>query len=614
MIRWAALHEAIACAEGGELDGAREAVWRASGEAGGDPIAQVVAGIVLFVTRDYHDALGALGRAAELDPRVAKRALRMRVARAGRLGWTHDEREAQEALVAIAPGDARALADAARLLAQARDYEDALPYLDRALALEPSAAAAHMERASLLAKLDRAEDALAAADRALALRSEDPKYALEAARVAIDVGALDVARARLALARAQHPADPGIAAALAELDAWTDDTPPAPPADDDDSSSAHLLRAERALGEGRYDDVHAHLTRASMGAGGFLPVAWMLRFLASERQNKRGRVPPYVFEEFVELVLEVCPDSRAAFESRDPALVRPFVLRTLAAMRGNRSTTPTYVRDGRLVRAKIRGGPRHDSRRALERIRVAPPDEALAALDAVAARYPTSSMPAVHRGELELWLGRTHDARASFERALAIHDRTRFAYIGLTGCAILEGDLEGALRVSARGVRAMNDTEGPAVYVYRGEALRRLGRFDEARADLERAVAIHASRAGAWINLGLLYAATSDAGGVARVRAQLEQQAPGLLSDASRGADRGDTPAVLERALHMLRGNRSSSTVTYFSGDGRLRFVPQWPHAGPGPHATDASDLRQARTILRAASGVAHPPRRARDR
>jgi hypothetical protein len=56
--------------------------------------------------------------------------------------------------------------------------------------------------------------------------------------------------------------------------------------------------------------------------------------------------------------------------------------------------------------------------------------------------------------------------------------------------------------------------------------------------------------------------------------------------------------AVLDRALQMMGGNRSSGLLTYWTSDGRLRFVQQWPHGSASPHSGDTSRLAQAKKML----------------
>jgi hypothetical protein len=94
---------------------------------------------------------------------------------------------------------------------------------------------------------------------------------------------------------------------------------------------------------------------------------------------------------------------------------------------------------------------------------------------------------------------------------------------------------------------------------------------------------------------------------------RLITQAPGLLSDAAaavsvdifdasiRGSE-GEREVLL-RALEMMRGNRSSTCITYIPRAGLLRLVPKYPHRGPGPHDRDDVD------IARALKWLGAPPR-----
>jgi tetratricopeptide (TPR) repeat protein len=279
---------------------------------------------------------------------------------------------------------------------------------------------------------------------------------------------------------------------------------------------------------------------------------------------------------------------------------------------------------------------RFESRRALETIRVCETAEALAELDAVGQRHPTSGLPLAHKGELLLWLGKLDEARAALEGAAAITLRTRWAYIGLTAVDVLMGDPARAIETCRRGVAIMNHTEGPAVYVIRGEALRRLGQLDEAERDLVRACALHPSRLSAWLNLGLLRVAQGDVGRAVDVFERLKEHAPGLLGDAAReegirvyddeppvlnleppglnlveignleppGLNLVEIGRLLGRMLEMLRGNRSSTCITYVSKSGQIRLVPG-ANAGAPLHARDREDLASTRRVLERAIGQA---------
>ena len=475
-----------------------------------------------------------------------------------------------------------------RIHARVRDFAPAIEHARRVLALLPAAAGVWLELANLLASAGRTGEVAAAVAPAIALLPDRPHYRLEAARLLMDAGAFEAAQehaeaaarlgdargnrmlGQLALWSGQIPetSDPRLAMSVALVRRqWHEAAALATRVLGEDTScvDAFVVRAESHLHSGRLDAVEADLDRAVEGADAFLPQATLVRLLwASSLGDGRralGRTP---MQEIAEVLEELVPGSRALAD-RPLVEARAALLDALACMCGNRCTIPTWRSASGLRRISARTSPRHASRRALELIRVAEPARALAELDQVVGRYPESPLPACHRGELHLWLGDAARARADFVGAIEIARETRFAYIGLGGAALLENDPEAALEVLLQGVVIMGSTEGPAVFVYRGEALRKLGRLREARADLERAVASRPSRAGAWINLALACDALGD---VAAARAAFERTkaiAPALLEDAG-----GD----LEGALEMLRGNRSSTCLTWFLADGRLRAAP----------------------------------------
>jgi tetratricopeptide (TPR) repeat protein len=265
---------------------------------------------------------------------------------------------------------------------------------------------------------------------------------------------------------------------------------------------------------------------------------------------------------------------------------------------------------------------------------VAPASLCLAELDEVERAHPHSSLPLCHRGELHLWLGNWAQARADLEAAIERVTGTRWAYMGLSTLDLLAGEPERALEINARGVEVMRNSEGPAIHAFRGEALRLLGQLDRAIPELERAALAHPARASTILNLALAYAADGREQQARALWQRLaHEQACGLISDAARElsearplarqasllepkpissfmqarqivGDRDWQPtlevivAVLDRSLQMMGGNRSSGLLTYWTSDGRLRFVQQWPHGSRSPHSGDTSRLAQAKKML----------------
>lgn len=160
----------------------------------------------------------------------------------------------------------------------------------------------------------------------------------------------------------------------------------------------------------------------------------------------------------------------------------------------------------------------------------------------------------LYQGEVELWMGAYEDAARIFRAILDEHPDVKWAWIGLGASTMLQGELGEAQKIWKKGL-SITGCAGPTLYVYRGECYRRQGERDHARRDLELAVRQRPQRLGAWINLALL-------GGQGEILQQVEQEcvdrAPILMNELS-----GGTVARLEGALQAMRGNRSSSRVTY---------------------------------------------------
>jgi tetratricopeptide (TPR) repeat protein len=494
------------------------------------------------------------------------------------------------------PTDLRYRLEAARLYLLIGAFDRAARELARALELDADCADAHLELGRLAAWRGDDDDAEAHARRA-------PDTAAGHAILA----GIAVLAGRFA------DADAHASRAIAL---------------DDGCSEAHVWRAEAVMRLGRYSQAHDDLTRGMMCADGFLLCAWILRLLINIEEGDVGTVlGKYRSQEIIDGLTELCPDARDAFASGTHEPIREVLSRGLAELRGNRSTTPTHVVDGELRRIAGREGPRAASRRALQSIRAVSPERAMAALDACVAKWPHLSLPVAHRGELKTWLGDLAGARADLERAIEIDAHTRWAYIGLSGIDLAEGNPEQSLATNARGVEIMG-SEGPSVFIYRGEALRKLGRLDEAIADLERALAARPTRLSTRINRALAAGASGRLDDLRRAFDDICTQAPGLVSDAAREAGvevwgNGDVlpatarlAAALEQTLAMMGGNRSSTCVTYFTREGRMRLVPRWDTRGPDRIGeTERWALARARRLLPAAPrahavAVAPPPPR----
>ena len=669
----ARLLRAQALTGAGDFAGARGDIGLALAAAPGSALVHLAAGLLSYVLRDHDRALEHLRRAAGLDPQHAVPALQLAAERAARLGWSGDARALLERLITREPTRLAWRLELVRLLVSSQLPDVALLHVRDACEFAPERAALWMERATLAAQVPesgpagplahRADEVADAVARACALAGPAPPlpYLLAGAAALTRVGRLDAAEALLRAAGD----DPEALLERAERALWRDDhaearalaerLPEHDPAlllgrrrilgalavrerrfedalvqlgeprhhggSDFGSDNAglagdyrlHLWRGEALLRLDRRPEAHRALTAASMASDGFLPVAWVLRLLLALRE---GRPLPGRDGELRGLLAAIT----AAAGASDALLLRGDVAadittleRALALLAGNRSTTPTILVAGALRPLGPIEGERRASREALQRLRGGSGSDALAALDAVVRRFPDHALPEAHRGEVLLWLGRPAEARAALERAIAIAAQTRWAYVGLATVALLEHDPARSLAISEEGIRTMNLTTGPAVYMARGEALLHLGRLDEARAELEQAVALSPGRLAAHIALALVHQARGEPPErLAPLHRALLDRAPGLCSDAAQTLgltlwqhrDRLPGPDVMQpvltTALGLMQGNRSATQVTYLGPGQALRFVVGVADDRPRrhPHSGDADDLQRVRALL----------------
>jgi tetratricopeptide (TPR) repeat protein len=275
----------------------------------------------------------------------------------------------------------------------------------------------------------------------------------------------------------------------------------------------------------------------------------------------------------------LCDADRLASAHDDPSEFAGLIRETLDAMGGNRGPKPTWLRrddDGRarLERVEVRISGRDAAVANLVRIRTEPPDVVLAGFDVVAAEYPTSPHPFTYRGELLIWLGRYHDALASFAEADA-RAPTRWSFVGRAAAYDLLGESEQADHWTREGAARFGELETATTHVYRGERLRKLGESADARRDLETAVAFKTRRIGARINLALVYKAQGDEAAWQREVDRLQVDAPALLWEVGIRSGQLVDSNVLLACLAAMSGNRSSFLHSIVDADGRLRVLPE---------------------------------------
>ena len=516
--------------------------------------------------------------------------------------------------------------EAAEMLLE-RDDTRAIDHLQAAVDADPGSPAVRMTLAKGLGRLEQWDAAAEALRTAILLSSDEPSFLAEGADLALSIGAYadaDVYARRLlarlpdapaahrvlgqlalfrgdAGAAAQH-ADTMIAAgdgvagltirgaastilgrdedAQADLDAALEIDP--------DAFVARTWRAEVALRQGRAAAALADADRAmTTGAVAAAMVRELAEFAvcspAARLFRSAGRrlyQPPADTGQWAEVWGAVDAIHRASTpagaDASQPVLATESAL---AAMRGNRTHGLSYLAgDATLRPLRFRPRPRAAARRLLDAVSVRPAADIFAGFDALIAEYRDTGLPLAHRAELHMWLGDYGAARSDFEAVIAAFPKTRWAYIGLATLETIGGEHSRALETLARGVQRMYNTTGPGVYGVRGEALRRLGRIDEAVADLETATTISPTRISAWLNLALAYQAQQRLDEALGVVSRIRRTAYPLFHDAARSLDTwlddiAEPWPMLERSLELMLGNRASGQVTWRVGRSPIRVL-----------------------------------------
>ena len=405
---------------------------------------------------------------------------------------------------------------------------------------------------------------------------------------------------------AVEPAARGLQEAIEDLDAALEAAP--------HDGEARIWRGQALAAQGRSEEAIAALDPGVVQLGGFVLAARILRYLLEVRlepdalhpsrtervarrlrgltRRARGDRPGGHLDELARgLEALGLPGARVTASGVTRADAEDVLGTALRRLGGNRTAYPTRLApeapEG-LARLELPPTSRAASRWALELIRVRPYADALAAFDGVMAAFPDSPMPLLHRGELHLWMGQYEAALADFQASTEVAQFTRWAFIGPMAALLMMGRPEEAMRIGEKGLHHMRGA-GPSHHVYYGEALRAAGRLAEGREPLEQTVAANPTRLGARVSLAVvLLELGHDARGLSVLRT-LAELAPGLVSDAATLAGLpggtalggpGTAPlraeqglAVARAALGMLRGNRSSSCITYFGPGEVLRLV-----------------------------------------
>jgi tetratricopeptide (TPR) repeat protein len=348
-------------------------------------------------------------------------------------------------------------------------------------------------------------------------------------------------------------------------------------------AEALLWRGELARLRGDLDASLRDLDAGITASHGYPLAGHLSRLITvTEAHQRRGAQPhtthPDAYAELMQLLEPVLEAPATKDGRRLTSELLGELGGALARMAGNRSTRPSHVVDGALRALDVPIHTRFAARTIQELIRVRPVAEVVSRLDQLAKQRSNEPTIYCHIGEIHLWTGDHDSADDAFRRALRDTIEVRWAYVGLCAVELIRGRLPEALAWCRRGEEAF-PPPGRTMFAYRGEVYRRLGELERARADTRHMLSLTPKRLSSWINLALIEYQDGDKSLLSPAWVRIAKRAPGLVEDACRelSLDPLSPPEderLFEHMLTMMRGNRSSNFVSYFTSEGELRFVP----------------------------------------
>ncbi|MCX4243665.1 tetratricopeptide repeat protein [Paraliomyxa miuraensis] len=522
-------------------------------------------------------------------------------------------------------------------------FEAALTLLEDGKSLTPARRSERcIELAQILLQLGETERARGFLREAVLTASDDPRRVLHASRELLRVGAIDDAFSVLSEAAARMDAVPDVLLCMAQLQHVAGQLDAAYATlrriERLDPGRRDVARERGALAmtESRYEDARGilgdvfaedprdwvagtWLTEAHLRLGDIesarralkearsvhdSPIHTLLQCAMSDGEEVAKHTE---LEELLRHWSEPWSIQDVA-DRHDPYPARARIFEILSSFRGSRGEDltrvspladgPTGVRAVSTGKRDDRSESRSASASAIKAIVTRPLEVVFESFDRIIEQYPDSPHPWCYRGELRLWLGDYAAALDDFDAALGC-EKARWAYIGRAAVHLLAGRREEGMAEVEVCRRSFDAVPSATTHIYVGESDRKAGRLDTALLELEESVRVKPGRLSGWINLVLTHHALGH-----RERAselllrRVVRVAPRLLRDAARAAGlapgrattRGvpspeDLVPLLEQALLMMRGNRSSHTVTYFDHDGVFRLVRDahsWVRRLPG--------------------------------
>jgi len=226
---------------------------------------------------------------------------------------------------------------------------------------------------------------------------------------------------------------------------------------------------------------------------------------------------------------------------------------------------------------------------------------AIVAYDRATKLLPSLTEAWFRAGALVYTLGHRDEAIGCFRRAAATGGRTSFGRLGKARVLLIEERNQEAEQVLRQTLVA--DPRNAMAYDLLGNLLSEVGRFDEARACFERAIAIAPLLAGSYYDLVRCRRVTSDDGLLPQMQAALTT--PGLeaaqrqrlhLAIGKAADDLGDYALAMQHfdaADAVRRGSASFDSAAFSTEIDRLiaRCTPEWIARAPELGSCDATPV-----------------------
>lgn len=575
-----------------------------------------------------YQALNILRIAVEKDSKDPK-LLELYFNIALRVGWYWEAFDAMYRAIDADPTNQKRKINASRLLYNLRDHDAALLRLKDVFLEKNISAEAFYLQSEILKEVGRLEEAVDAVDQALSRQERTPKNLIQAADHQIQLGGLENARKNAQETLSKDANSLPALLMLGNFELWEGQAPEAktyaikvealepnnPDArrlmagalilegeldqatpilnqlieDNEQDGVALLLRGELKRNQKKYNDAVTDIDMGIIHSRGYAVQGHISRLLTITQFQcqHEGMMAKDAFAELLELVKPMLPEpEKDVLCNGVPNEVRRLMAHAFSCFEGNRTPQTTYIRrdDPKRVlkRLHIQAHSRFASRYAQELIRTRPVEEVLALFDEMIADDKDNPIVYTHLGEVLLWLGRYEESLVEFKKSIAITPMVRWAYIGLCANEMMLEKYEEGIEWCKRGLKAF-PPPGRTMFPYRAEIYRRMGKLDLALKDIKRAQEITPGRMTGWMNEAIIYELRGDSSLLVPAYQKVVERSPCLVETALmelnlefplESPDPDKITPLFDHMMQMMRGNRSSDFVTYFTEAGEFRFVP----------------------------------------